>query len=43
MIFFFFWPWGMWDPLDPQPGIEPSVPALEGEVLPTELQGKSWK
>ena len=27
--------------LAPQPGIEPTTPALEGEVLTTELLGKS--
>ena len=42
MFFFFFGPEAC-GILDPQPGIEPSVPALEGEVLPTGLQVKSWK
>ena len=32
-----FWPRGMWDP---PPGIEPTLPALEGEVLTTGLPGK---
>ena len=41
-VFFFFGPEAC-GILDPQPGIEPSVPALEGEVLPTGLQAKSWK
>ena len=42
LCFFFFGPESC-GILDPQPGIEPSVPALEGEVLPTGLQAKSWK
>lgn len=35
-----FWLRGMWNPA-PQPGIEPQLPALEGEVLPTGLPGKA--
>ena len=31
----FFWPCGMWDLGRPHPGIEPTPPALEGEVLTT--------
>ena len=42
-LFFFFFGPETCGILDPQPGIELSVPALEGEVLPTGLQGKSWK
>ena len=33
-----FWPRGMWD-FNSLPGIEPSPPALEGEILTTGLQG----
>ena len=40
VLFFFFWPWGMWD-LSPQPGIEPALPAVEGEVSTTGPPGKS--
>ena len=36
----FLWPQGMWD-LSSQPGIEPTPPALEGEVLAIGLPGKS--
>ena len=36
-----FWPQGMWDL--PGPGIEPTPPALEGEVLTTGPPGKSPK
>ena len=35
-----FWPRGIWD-LSSRPGIEPTPPALEGEVLTTGLPGKS--
>ena len=35
----FFWPGTMWD-LNSPPGIEPSPPALEGEVLTTGPPGK---
>ena len=33
-----FWPRGMWDP---QPGIQPAPPAVEGEVLMTGPPEKS--
>ena len=37
-----FWPRGTWcGILVPRPGLEPSPPALEGEVLTTGQQGKS--
>ena len=36
-----FWPRGMWD-ITPQPGIEPTPPALEGKVSTTGLPGKSF-
>ena len=36
----FFWLQGMWD-LSPRPGIEPTPPALESEVLTTGPPGKS--
>ena len=35
-----FWLQGIWNPAPP-PGIEPQLPALEGEVLPTGWPGKS--
>ena len=35
-----FWLRGMWNPAPP-PRIEPQLPALEGEVLPTGLPGKA--
>ena len=35
-----FWLQGIWNPA-PRPGIEPQLPALEGEVLPTGWPGKS--
>ena len=43
LVFFFFGFFllqGMWDPSS-QPGIEPTSPALEGEVLTTGPPGKS--
>ena len=39
-IFWFFWPWGMWD-LRSLWRVEPSPSALKGEVLITGPQGKS--
>ena len=39
LFMFCFLPWGM-GILAPQPGIEPTPPALEGEVLTTEQPGK---
>ena len=38
MLFFFFWPWGMWN-LNSLIRDQPTLPALEGEVLTTGLQG----
>lgn len=37
-----FWLWGMWD-LSPWPGTEPALPALEGTVLITGVQEKSYR
>jgi len=39
-MFCFFWPQCMWD-LGSQPGIEPTSPVVEGEVLTTGPPGKS--
>ena len=39
-MFWFFWPQGKWD-LAPQPRIEHTPLALEGEVLTTGPPGKS--
>ena len=35
-----FWLRGMWNPA-PRPRVEPQLPALEGEVLPTGLPRKA--
>ena len=42
LLFYFLvlWPQGVWDLRDHRPGIEPTPPALEGEVLTTVPPGK---
>lgn len=42
MFLFFFWPPGMWDLSAPGPGIKPTCPALEDEVLTTGPPGNPW-